>query len=103
MLNIVNLKTNFSNNAFLKDLKSLLSKFDNEKNVPISYERANQIPFINKTLNKEIMKRSRLRNKKQRNHVVRSTRKGKESFHSTLDTSVVTENKKIWKTVKLFY
>ena len=27
---------NFSNDAFLKDLKSLSSKFDNEKNVPVS-------------------------------------------------------------------
>ena len=62
---------NFSNDAFLKDLKSLLSKFDNEKNVPISslketvnrtlekhapfkkrYVRANQIPYISKTLSK---------------------------------------------------
>ena len=63
---------NFSSNAFLKDLKTLLSKFDNEKNIPFSslketvnrtHEmRANQTPFINKTLSKEIMKRSHLRN-----------------------------------------
>ena len=72
---------NFSNGAFLKDLKSLLSKFDNEKNVPISSlkeivnrtlekyapfkkrcVRANQLPLINKTLSKEIMTRPHLRN-----------------------------------------
>ena len=29
-------------------------------------------------------------------------RKEKESFYSTLDTSVVTKNKKFWKTVKPF-
>ena len=36
-----------------------------EKHAPIKqrYVRANQAPFINKTINKEIMKRSRLRNK----------------------------------------
>ena len=62
---------NFPNDAFLKDLKSLFSKFDNEKNVPFSsleetvnktlkqhapfkkiYVRTNQIPFINKILSK---------------------------------------------------
>ena len=63
---------NFSSNVFLKDLKTLLSKFDNEKNIPFTslketvnrtHEmRANQTPFINKTLSKEIMKRSHLRN-----------------------------------------
>ena len=35
-----------------------------QKHAPIKqrYVRANQAPFINKTINKEIMKRSRLRN-----------------------------------------
>ena len=105
----------FSNDAFLKDLKSLLSKFDNEKNpVPVSslkeavnrtlekhapfnekYVTANQIPFINKTLSKEIMNRSRLRNKflntkseidrkeykkQQRNYIVSLMRKKKRIF-----------------------
>ena len=90
-----------------------------EKHTPLKkkYVRANQIPFINKTLSKEIMKRSRLRNKflntkseidrraykKQRNYVVSLMRKEKESFYSTLDTPVVTENKKFWKTVKAFF
>ena len=39
---------NFSNYAFLKDLKSLLSKFDNEKNVPISSLKET----VNRTLEK---------------------------------------------------
>ena len=78
--------------------------------------RADQIPFLNKTLSKEIMKRSRLRNKflntksetdkrtykKQRNYAVSLLRKEKESFYSTPDISVVTEKKKFWKTVKTF-
>ena len=62
------------------------------------------------------MKRSRLRNKflntkgeidrtaykKQRSYAVSLMRKDKESFDSTPDISVVTENKKFWKTVKIF-
>ena len=57
------------------------------------YARANQAPYMNKKLSKEIMKRSRLRNKflntrsdldrkaynKQRNHVVSLLRKKKKT------------------------
>ena len=80
--------------------------------------RANQKPFKNNTLRKEVMKSFRLRNKllttkseidrkaykKQRNYVVSLIKKEKEkeSFHSTFDTSVVTGNKTFWKTVKPF-
>ena len=67
---------------FSKISKVFRQKFDNEKNVPISslketvnrtlkknppfkkkYVKVYQIPFINKTFSKEIMKRSHLRNK----------------------------------------
>ena len=67
-----------------------------QKHAPIKqrYVRANQAPFINKTINKEIMKRSRLRNKflntksdidrkvynKQRNLCVSSIRWEKKNF-----------------------
>ena len=66
------------------------------------YARATHIPFINKTLSIEIMKRSHLKNKflnmkseidwraykKQQNYVVSLMRKEKESFYGTLATSV---------------
>ena len=73
---------NFSNNEFMKDLEEHLTKFEHFDNIPSNlfketvniilekhaptkkkYVRANQAPFITKTLSKEIMKRSRLRNK----------------------------------------
>ena len=71
---------------------------------------------MNKTLQKEIMKRSRLRNKflktkaevdkiaykKQRNHCVSLTRKTKKEYYSSLDEKCVIDNKKFWKTVKPF-
>ena len=72
----------FNNDAFIKDLKALLSKSFNEETVPFQalresmnatlekhapsqtrYTRANQVPYMNKKLSKEIMKRTRLRNK----------------------------------------
>ena len=80
------------------------------------YVRANQSPFMNKKLSKEIMKRSRLRNKflntksdidrkaynKQRNYVVSLLRNEKKNFYSNLDTKIVIDNRTFWKTVKPF-
>ena len=79
--------------------------------------RANQAPFINKKINKEIMKRSRLRNKflntksdidrkaynKQRNLCVSLIRSEKKNFFSNNNTSEITDNKTFWKTVKPFF
>ena len=73
----------FSNEAFMFDVKNSIIQMTSERNnlefdrfktaldkaiqrhAPIKkrYVRANQAPFINKKINKEIMKRSRLRNK----------------------------------------
>ena len=69
--------------------------------------RANQAPFINKKINKEIMKSSRLRNKflntksdidrkaynKQRNLCVRLIRSEKKNFFSNINTFDITDNK----------
>ena len=71
----------FDNDAFIKDLKTLPSKLFNEETIPFqalresmnatlekhapsktSYTIANQAPYMNKKLSKEIMKRSSLRN-----------------------------------------
>ena len=70
----------FGNDAFIKDFKTLLSKSFNEETIPFQalresvnatlekyapsktrYTRANRVPYKNKNLSKEIMKRSRLR------------------------------------------
>ena len=71
---------------------------------------------MNKTLSKEIMKRTRLRNKffknrndynkkefsKQRNYCVSLVRKSKKLYYSNLDEKKVTDNKTFWKTIKPF-
>ena len=74
---------NFNNEYFINDVQSsILREYSQnetleyelfrrkvdyvlEKHAPIKkrYVRANQAPFIDKTINKHIMKRSRLRNK----------------------------------------
>ena len=79
---------NISSNLFKETVNTILEKHAPTKK---KYVRANQAPFITKTLSKEIMKRSRLRNKflntksdidrkaynKQRNYVFSLLRKQK--------------------------
>ena len=79
--------------------------------------RTNQAHFINKKINKEIMKRSRLRNKflntesdidrkacnKQRNLGVSLIRSEKKNFFSNINTCDITDNQTFWKTVKSFF
>ena len=88
-----------------------------QRHAPIKkrYVRANQAPFINKKINKEIMKRSRLRNKflntksgidrkahhKQRNLCVSLIRREK-NFFSNNNTGDITDNKSFSKKVKPF-
>ena len=127
----------FSNEAFILDVKNSIIQMTSENNdlefdrlkiafdeaiqrhAPIKkrYVRANQAPFINKKINKEIIKRSRLRNKllntksdidrkvynKQRNLCVSLIRSEKKNFFSNIDTSDITDNKTFWKTVKPFF
>ena len=106
----------FSNEAFMLDVKNSIIQMTSENNdlefdrfktaldevfqrhAPIKkrYVRANQASFINKKINKEIMKRSRLRNKflntksdidrkaynRQRNLCVSLIRSKKKNFFS---------------------
>ena len=121
----------FENEVFINDLEGQFSEnnefpnFDSfkqivdntlEKYAPLKkrYVRANQAPFINKKINKEIMKRSRLRNKflntkndidrraynTQRNICVTLIRQQKKNFFSKLDTRDITDNKTFWRKVK---
>ena len=78
--------------------------------------RGNQMPFMTKNLSKEIMTRSRLRNKylkhkteenrllytQQRNKCVSLLRKTKMNYYGNLNEKDITDNKKFWKTVKPF-
>ena len=76
--------------------------------------RANNASFMNKTLSKAFMTRSCLRNKflcnpnsanesnfkKFRNYCTSLVRKEKRKFFNNLNVDLVTDNKKIWKTVR---
>ena len=120
----------FSNEAFMHELESALARFsqisfgtfkstvDNilQKHAPIKkrYVRANQASFINSKIHKEVMRRTRLRNKfidsktdadriaynKQRNYCVSLIRKEKKAHYSNLNIRDVTGNKTFWRKVK---
>ena len=125
---------NFDNDAFMNDVKEKVSQFNHEDRfnkfdlfkgtvfrifddhakLKKKYVRANQAPFINKRVKKEIMKRSRLRNKffktkneidrlnynKQRNFCLSLIRNEKKKYFSNINTGDITDSKKFWKTVK---
>ena len=79
--------------------------------------RANNAAFMNKTLSKAIMNRSRLRNKylkhpnnvnksnykKQRNYCVNLLRKVKKEYYENLNLNKIMDNKEFWKTMKPFF
>ena len=87
-----------------------------DKHAPIKkkYLRANNANFVTKQLRKAIMKRSKLRNdflkdrndasqsayRKQRNLCVTFLRKAKKQYFSNLEPKLITDNKKLWKSVK---
>ena len=121
----------FNEENFRQDLANKISNITNDicydlfektfidtlnKHAPINtkYARANNAPFINKTLSKAIMTRFRLKNKyhkspnnvnilryrKQRNYCVNLTRRIKKNYFSNLDINKVIDNKKFWDTIK---
>ena len=83
---------------------------------PLNYKhvRGNQQPFFNRELSKTIMKRRQLRNiylknvtpenrnnyVKHRNFCVNLLRKTKRNYYNNLKINDITDNKKIWKSVK---
>ena len=117
----------FSNDILLnlmsRDLKNMsYDEFENifmtllEKHAPIKFKyiRINQSPFMTKELQKAIMVRSRLKNiynrlktkdsklayNKQRNICTNILRKTKKKYYSTLNPSLVNDNKTFWKVIK---
>ena len=89
------------------------------KHAPIKkkYLRANDGPFMTKALRKAMMHRKKLRNryiksrtdenlkafKTQRNFCVKLLRRAKSDYYRNLDLGDLSDNRKLWKTVKLVF
>ena len=70
-----------------------------------TYIRANNSPFMNKSLSKAIMVRFNLRNKYIRFKNIEThevLRKTKKDFYENLNSSLITYNETFWKQVKPF-
>ena len=88
------------------------------KHAPIKYKtiRGNNGPFMNKTLSKSFMERSRLKNRynkfpteenytnyrRQRNFCVNLVTKAKKEYYNNLNPNIFKDNKKFWKSIKPF-
>ena len=117
----VSLMNNLSNEVFVnnddglqKFCKTTMDTLNSFAPIKKKYARGNQMPFMTKNLSKEIMTRSRLRNKylkhkteenrllytQQRNKCVSLLRKTKINYYGNLDEKEITDHKKFWRTVK---
>ena len=79
--------------------------------------RGNNAPFMNKTLSKAFMIRSRLKNvynkfpteenkvlyKKQRNYCTNLLKRVKKDYYNNLDTNTFKDNKQFWKCIRPFF
>ena len=124
----------FCNNSFKESLQKAISQnlgvgcdeiyesfasscnttLDNHVPLKKKYVRGNHSPFMNKSLSKPIMVRTRLRNiflknrseenkinyNKQRNLCVTLLRKSKREYYQNLSVENVCDNKNFWKVVK---
>ena len=107
-----------TSNSNVENLQNSVNKINDilDKQAPVKQKpiRGNQMPFMNRSLRKAIMTRSRLRNRfirsktaadriafnKQRNLCVSILRKAKREYFNKMNKNNITDNKKFWKTVK---
>ena len=108
--------TNLNNGAINCDIfhNVIIRVLDRHAPLKKKYLRANNSPFMNKTLSKAVMNRSRLRNKflknpsnvnknnykKYRNYCTGLFKKEKKSYYNNLDIKLISDNRKFWKTIK---
>ena len=104
------MKTDINNAEFNEIFLKVLDKHAPRKQ---KYIRANNSNFITKAFRKEIMHRSRNRNKflrertneskiaynKQQNICVSLLRKTRRDYFANLDTKIMKDNRKFWKTL----
>ena len=99
-----------------KFIKVCINTLNNHAPSKINYTRGNHLPVMNKELSKAIMNQTRLGNvylrkrsdenskkySRQWNYCASLLRRTKRKYYSSLDKKNITDNKKFWRTVKLF-
>ena len=114
-LSKLNIKNNYD--SFTGFIETCMKTVNQRAPCKQKHVRGNHLPFMNKTLSKEIMKCKKFRNRflknrteenkgnytKQRNYCVSLLRKVKNEYYSNLNEKDVTDNKLFWKIVKPFF
>ena len=117
--NLINILSSLNEANLTYDIiKSNTMSLLNE-NAPIkkAHIRANNAPYMNKTLRKSIMTRSRLKNrytkfpnvenekayKKHRNLCVYLLRKSKREYYRKIDIKKLNDNRKFWENIRPFF
>ena len=109
-----NSQTNLSYSTFQAVFLEILNKI---APVKVKVLRFNNNAFMTKSIRKAIMLRSRLKRnfnkkrsdenwdnyKKQRNFCVKLHRETKEKYFSDINVKSISDNKKLWKTIKSFF
>ena len=110
--------SNLTNTAGYEDFHKLYIDISN-LHAPIKkkFVRGNNAPFMNKTLSKAIMHRSKLKNQfnnnpteenkriyhKQRNYCVNLLNKEKRKYYNDLDPVILEDNRKFWQRIKALF
>ena len=101
----------------INNLKVFLTVLDKHTSLRNKVVRANDIPYMTKTLRKAIATRSKLENqfhkkrnqvskkayRKQKNFCSRLYKKERKKYYLHLDPKNITDNKNFWETMKPFF
>ena len=115
--NSVNFKNNLSNTTYDDFEETFLSLLNKHASLKKKILRHNNDPFMTKEFRREIMKRSKLKNKynkkrnyenwslykNQRNYCLSLLRKTKKAGFEKLNIKEIGDNKTFWKTVRPYF
>ena len=104
----------FKNILHTQASKTYIYTLDKYAPCKLKYIRSNEANFMNKTLKKAVMTRSKLKNKylknnsednkkaykSYRNYCVKLFKTKKKMYYEKLNTKLITDNKTFWCTVK---
>ena len=102
---------------FESKLKIIIDELDNQAPLKCKIVRGNHAPFVTKEYRKEVMIRSKLKNKyykkrteenkrlynRQRNYCTSLLKRIKKEYFENLDDKKVTDSRKFWKIVSPFF
>ena len=114
--NTINVNKLYACSNFHHFQEIFLMVLDRHAPMKKKFVRANQVPYMTKSLRKAIMNRSRLENKyyktfsiedkgnykRQKNYCIRLYKKERKKYYINLDLRNITDNKQFWTTIKPF-